>query len=192
MVVVVGFAVAGCEDVARREPCEALHTKVERGIVLAEDPEECAKILAFSEGPQVAAWPSFEAWLDEVAGQRVDFMFDAVLELVEGTGWAPASFGPEPAAVPCGGVPVDDALWASLEVSAIWRERPSELHVASMITIEHAADAQGWRGVRIESVQDFDCDGVTASSVTEGRFVRGGYVIHNWQVSRTSFAPLYE
>jgi hypothetical protein len=115
-----------------------------------------------------------------------------IFAAVEDPAWEPGSFPYEPGQVPCGrGIQVSNGVWSEMQLGRSGLDRPKHLYGSH--SLELGAFVDGGRALTIRSQQDFDCDGVAATSEEEGIFYRGQYVLGGgWKAVRLSLAPLYE
>lgn len=149
--------------------CAELAGLVPPGVVLASEETRCAELLAFAAATELRYRMTFPAWLEVVAGQRVELLLDAVEALSNSPTWAPASFGSEPAHVPCDtGFVVTDSWWAQSALERVLRQKPDRLYVSMGIDVDPQTST-----ATIRISQDFDCDLTRGLMVTVGQFQRG-------------------
>jgi hypothetical protein len=162
-------------------------------LTLSSDASACSEILAFVRGPIVGRWPSPDAWLDEVPGQRSRVFFELIVALTENQDWQPESFERSPTNVPCGtGSDVTDELWESNPLSVAGVRRPDRLYASFGLQLSDNA-GDGGTHVELQAWQDFDCDGVVAQSVEAGVFRRGVPALAGgWVPTHNSFAAINE
>jgi hypothetical protein len=161
----VTVILAACGDPG--SSCEQLNKYAPKGVYLATNEQECARILEFSRIVPASYKMSFTDWLSNVLPQRVLFATDAVDAVSEQSTWVPTTFGPEPAIVPCGpGLPVTDAFWQASTLQYVLRERPTTLYVSLAVKIDNNV-------ATIDTFQDFNCDHKLGVNELVGAFKKG-------------------
>lgn len=168
-------------------PCQELSHYAPEGVSLGTDEQRCTQVLQFIGTIPSHYGMNFTEFYSSALSQRARWLFRGVSAVVESTEWQVRSFGPEPAVIPCGGLAMSPEAWSqNINLSKIIEERSDKLFVSLAI------DISGNRA-SIRVIQDFDCDGTSATTEVIGRFQRGQPVLSGgWERISTTEAEIDE